>query len=148
MTLLANADEPEAAVKAIAFPRCPHLGIVNVPGKGRGVVATALIPAGTLLESAPVIRITRDETKILKNTILDKYVFDWEDEEEDNQNSLYDRAVVLGAMSLFNHSGNPNSYIEIDFHNQIIKMITDRDIYPEEEITYDYNCPLWFEVKE
>ncbi len=155
MTMLANADEPEAAVKAIAFPRCPDIGIVNVQGKGRGVVATALIPAGTVLEVSPVLRLTRQESKVIEPTIIDKYIFRWIDEPalehpdgEDPGVSLYNCAVSFGIMSIFNHSEEPNALRELDISNQLIKMTALRDIYPDEEITHDYGCQLWFEVKE
>jgi SET domain-containing protein len=122
-------------------PRYPNLAVVDIPEKGRGVIATDFIPSGTLLEVAPVIRITKKETDIIAKTVLDTYVFDWQEEP-------YDSAILLGIVFLVNHSGKPNAKFERDFEAQTMRLNAIKDINKMEEITIDYNCELWFEVAE
>jgi len=69
-------------------------------GKGRGLFATSRIPAGTLLERAPCIRIPKSQYEShLKYTELENYVF---------QLSGGDVFVALGNGSIFNHDKDPN----------------------------------------
>jgi SET domain-containing protein len=121
-------------------PRHPDLAVVDTPKKGRGVIAIQFIPSETLLEVAPVIRLTKVETSFLAQTILDTYVFDW-------QEPPYDSAVLLGVIFLVNHSAHPNAKFERDFHTQTMHLIAIKDIEAGEEVTINYNCDLWFEVK-
>ena len=46
--------------------------------KGRGVFACAPIAAGTVLEAAPVILVSPTQCKLLDQTILHDYYFDWD----------------------------------------------------------------------
>lgn len=56
-----------------------HLEVRQVPGRGRGVFATKDLGAGTKLEDAPVLVITKeqwDEGR-MNDTILGEYGFCW-----------------------------------------------------------------------
>lgn len=154
MTTISKIKRPKTNT-TISCPRHKDIAIVNTPEKGRGVIATAFIPAGSLIESAPVIRMKRQDTEAIADRILGTYVFEWidepkirDDEDEDPGISVYDSAVVLGLTSLFNHSDSPNSDFDVDFTNQLINMKTIKDVHTGEELTYDYGCKLWFEVRE
>lgn len=56
-----------------------RLHVVERPGRGRGVFASRHIPAGTLLEDAPVLVLTKEqwEEGRMDDTILGEYGFCW-----------------------------------------------------------------------
>lgn len=56
-----------------------RLHVVERPGRGRGVFASRHIPAGTLLEDAPVLVLTKEqwEDGRMDDTILGEYGFCW-----------------------------------------------------------------------
>jgi SET domain-containing protein len=56
--------------------------------------------------------------------------------------------LALGLVSLCNHSPRPCAGVERNHARQTIDLIAQRAIMPDEEITIDYNCPLWFEPVE
>lgn len=109
------------------------LSVVEIPGKGRGIIATEDIPEGTLIETAWVKPF--DNSQDLP-TELSGLEFEW-DEKRD--------AIVMGKMTFANHSSNPNCRIEHDFENFTISLIAERPIKRGQELTFDYECPLWFE---
>jgi len=109
------------------------LSVVEIPGKGRGVVATEDIAEGAVIETASVQLFDNSQTLPTELSILQ---FEW-DEERD--------AIVMGKMTFTNHSSNPNCRIEHDFDNSTISLIAERPIKKGQELTFDYGCPLWFE---
>jgi tRNA-specific adenosine deaminase 3 len=63
-----------------APPHLNNLGlrISYIEGKGRGVVASEVFPAQTLLEVSPILLFTREEYEAHgKHTVLDEYAFCW-----------------------------------------------------------------------
>jgi len=125
--------------------RHPALAMTNFPEKGRGIVATSALAKGTILEIAPVIRLTKEETEIIKQTQLDTLVFDWPETVDGKE---YDSAILLGITMLLNHAEQPNAEFDLDYSAQTMILTTIRAINPGEEITIDYGCDLWFDVKE
>lgn len=119
------------------------LTIRTVAGKGRGVFAQRLIRQGEILEQSPVIVITAKEWESVERTVLFDYCYGWGD----------DMALALGMGSLFNHSYQPNTRYTRKVDELLIEYTALRDIYPDEEITINYNCdpndmdPLWFAVR-
>jgi SET domain-containing protein len=115
------------------------------PGKGRGVFATQRIPAGRLIEEAPVIAVPNREIAYLDNITLQDYYFLWGPDQQD-------AAVALGACSLCNHSFDPNCQYIRRPEVETICFVALRDIEPGEEVTINYNGdpgadrPLWFDV--
>jgi SET domain-containing protein len=126
-------------IKPLFFLRHSDLAVIETAEKGRGVIATKFIPKNTILETSPVIRLTTDETQIVSKTLLDTYVFAWMD-------PPYNTAIPLGIVTLVNHSANPNTTLKPDFISRTISISSLCDINPMEEITFDYDCDLWFEV--
>ena len=120
----------------LAFPRHPDIRVADFPGKGRGLVAGNAIPAGELLELAPVIPLRREDLGQRSEGIF-SYPFDWPE-------PPYAEAVALGVISLINHSATPNADFEIDIPNRSIRLFTTAAIAPGQEITIDYGIPLWF----
>jgi SET domain-containing protein len=114
--------------------------------RGRGVFATAFIPAGTLLEEAPVIIVPPEQLESIKNTILFEYFFQWK---VDGREAC---AICLGNGSLYNHSSTQPNARYVRLYSELkIRFVALRDIRQGEEILTNYNgdaeCrrPLWFE---
>lgn len=124
----------------------PPTRIVDIPGKGRGVVAARRLKAGELVELAPVIVVPAKDYDAVSSTVLDGYVYDWGRDGE--------LAVALGQGSLYNHSFQPNVVYEKRLSDRLIEYRALRDVEPGEELCINYNgvvdddTPLWFEVKE
>ncbi len=124
--------------------RAPTVELVTLPGKGRGVMASEAIAKGTIIEVAPVIRLTEVEEAALGTTIMESYVFVWE--EQDAKTGIhYPFALVMGIISMLNHSRNSNTELESDFTAQTMQLRAARDIAKGEELTIDYDCDIWFE---
>lgn len=119
----------------INITRINDVALADIEGKGRGVIATALIPAGTVIEVSPAIPV---ESLSLSGTIINDYTFSWENSE----------AIVFGITSFINHSVNANCSIDYDCDNFTMELTSTQDIKPGEELLYDYDCDLWFEVTE
>lgn len=132
---------------ALSCPRHPHLALIDTAGKGRGVIATAPIAADELLEVVPVIPLTIADAERILPTHIENYVFKWEESDETGL-PLHSTAVALGFISLLNHSATPNANFTCDMVQRIIRLRSARAIAANEEITIDYACDLWFEVKE
>lgn len=124
-----------------ACPRHPHLAITTIEGKGRGVFTTASIPAGTLLETSPVLRLSLKDAKTVEPTHVEDYVFKWDEEG-------FSTALVLGITSLVNHSETPSADFDLNKTDHTVTLRAMRDLVAGEEITIDYGIALWFEAKE
>jgi len=124
-----------------------RLEVRETPSKGRGVFALEAIPAGTLIESADVIPIPRDEMHAIESCILADYDFRWGPDGRDG-------AIALGYGSLYNHSYTPNAHYVRQFDRRALDFIALRDIAAGEEIRTNYNGDpdskkkVWFEVDE
>jgi SET domain-containing protein len=120
--------------------------VADTKFKGRGVFAQQKILKGELIQTAPVVVIPPEQVKLIDQTILGDYYYDWENE------SI---AIAFGLVSLFNHSYNPNAYYIKKFAEREVAYIAWRDIEAGEEITANYNngspdnhAPIWFESVE
>jgi uncharacterized protein len=121
-----------------------RIEIRSDPAKGRGIFATAPIAAGTLIESAPVIIVPAEQCALLDRTILHDYYFEW-DGGGDNASS---GAVALGLVALCNHSRRPRARVRRNLAQATLDLIALMAIAAGDEITIDYNCPLWFEAQD
>ena len=114
--------------------------------KGRGVFTKTSIPANTIIENSPVIIMTGEERKLLDQTLLHDYIFEWG---QDSKQCC----MALGYIAVYNHSYRSNCEYEMDFTNEIIKIKTITDIEAGEELFIDYNGDwnnekkLWFDAK-
>ncbi len=124
---------------AISAPRHAALRVAERQGRGRGLFAGAPLREDELLETAPVLPLRREELGARREGIF-SYPFDWPD-------PPYAEAIVLGVMSLLNHSPDPNAWFETDIPNRVIRLYALRDIAAGEEITIDYGIALWFEYR-
>lgn len=122
------------------------LYIAASEGKGRGVFTTEKIDQGVVVEIAPVIVMELSDRKLLDQTLLHDYIFEWGENKEQC-------AMALGWVPVYNHAYNSNCEYEMDFNEQTIIIKTMRDIEPGEELFINYNGdwddakPLWFDAK-
>lgn len=128
------------------WSRDPRLTLTVSPEKGRCLIATAPIPAGTLLEVAPILWVPPSQTPAIDASALGGHVFAW-GIAPDGSDAPGAVAVALGLVSIANHADAPNADFEQDFDNRALRLIALADIAAGEEITVDYGIPLWFEQK-
>jgi SET domain-containing protein len=123
--------------KPQSLPRHPALRVVEIAGKGRGLVAGAPLRSGEILEVAPVILIRRGEEPSLGSMLYD-YPFKWED-------PPYAEAIALGLLSMCNHSTDPNCDVDLFVDRKLVQLNAIRDIAAGEELTFDYGVAPWWE---
>ncbi len=124
----------------------PFLFIGPTSGMGRGVFTSEDIVAGTVVEVAPVIIMSSKERKLLDQTLLHNYIFEWGDKK--------DRCcMALGYLPIYNHSYTSNCEYEMDFEQEQISIKAVRNIKAGEELFINYNGDwndgklLWFDAK-
>jgi len=123
----------------------PSLFIEKSRGKGRGVFSKEAIPAFTIIEIAPVIVMTAEERKLLDQTLLHDYIFEWGPKNESC-------CMALGYIAVYNHSYKSNCEYEMNFEEEIIRVKTITEIKAGEELLINYNGdwnndkPVWFDV--
>jgi uncharacterized protein len=118
-----------------------RLEIRSDPGKGRGVFARAPIPAGSLIEAAPVVVVPAAQCALLDKTILHDYYFHWDGDPKGDGSG----AVALGLVALCNHSRRPNARVRRNLAQETLDLVALAPITAGDEVTIDYNCPLWFD---
>ncbi|NIG53624.1 SET domain-containing protein [Chitinophaga sp. Cy-1792] len=123
----------------------PYLYVQKSKGKGRGVFTNEDIPAGTRIETSPVLVLSHEDTILADKTFLHNYLFLWGDDESES-------IVALGFCSIYNHDYTPNCKYEMDFEEETMSIITRKAIKKGEELTINYNgvptnkSPLWFDM--
>jgi uncharacterized protein len=113
---------------------------------GRGLFATEPITRDTVLMQAPVLLIAADQRDALQATIVDDYVYEWDDDGT--------AALVLGVSSMCNHADEPNAYLWLVPDGPSAELVSIAEIAEGEEITVSYRAeagpetgPLWFDVR-
>ena len=121
---------------------------------GWGVFTSQHIKKGTTIEISPVIFYPQ---KLLNVSIfmsiaegiksheigIDQYSIAWPDTHDSFQKS----AIMLGYLSMYNHSANPNARFYSDFSDRLMGIIADTDIQANSQITVSYG-PDWFNLKK
>lgn len=124
----------------------PVIFIAPTDNMGRGVFTSESIEEGTIIETAPVIVMSREERRLLDQTLLHDYIFEWGAKKDQC-------CMALGYVPVYNHSYRSNCEYEMDFENDTISIKTVRYIKKGEELFINYNGdwndskPLWFEAK-
>lgn len=124
----------------------PFLFIAPTEKMGRGVFTSQAIKAGTVVEISPVIVMTSEERKLLDQTLLHDYIFEWGEEKEQC-------CMALGYAAVYNHSNTSNCEYEMDYNEASISIKAVRDIAAGEELFINYNGdwndarPVWFQTK-
>jgi len=113
---------------------------------GRGVYTNTLLDADMIIEIAPVLEMSGEERKLLDQTLLHDYIFEWGIKKDQC-------CMALGYVPLYNHSYRSNCTYEMDFKKKIITIKTMRKIKAGEELFINYNgdwdkeAPVWFDAK-
>ncbi|RYZ00526.1 MAG: SET domain-containing protein-lysine N-methyltransferase [Chitinophagaceae bacterium] len=103
------------------------------------------MPAQMLVEVAPVIVLSARHRKLLDETLLHDYIFEW-------GKSRTQCCMALGYISLYNHSYSSNCEYEMHYDEQLILIRTVRPVKKGEELFINYNgvwddaSPLWFDA--
>jgi len=124
----------------------PYLYIAASPIGARGVFTTEQIPESILIESSPVIVMSREERLLLDQTLLHDYIFEWGPNSEKC-------CLGLGFVSLYNHSYHSNCEYEMDYDLNEIRVRTIVPVQKGEELLINYNGnwndakPVWFDAK-
>ncbi|KAF2848952.1 protein methyltransferase [Plenodomus tracheiphilus IPT5] len=130
----------------IRLERCANLVIKSDTPKGRGVFATAPIPAGTTIDICPVLLIGVEEnTNYIEKSSLYHYTYNWPVIDSHGKNKTV-QAVIFGLGSMFNHSTQEQNVGWIrDTKNLVITYRALRDIPVGEELCISYGSRLTFE---
>lgn len=110
---------------------------------GRGVFTSEKIGAGTLIEVSPVIVMPAEDRKLLDQTLLHDYIFEW----GENRDQC---CMALGYIPVYNHAYESNCEYETDFDFNQIRITAVRSIEKGEELFINYNGewnnpqPVWF----
>lgn len=124
----------------------PFLFIAPTQDMGRGVFTREDIDTGTLVEVAPVIVMTAEERKLLDQTLLHDYIFEWGEQSDQC-------CMALGYVPVYNHSYQSNCEYEMDFDSRQILVRSVKPVKAGEELFINYNgewndsTPLWFDAK-
>lgn len=124
----------------------PYVEARNTPQMGRGVFTQKEIAAGTLVELAPVIVMSGDERKLLDQTLLHDYIFEWGEDAKQC-------CMALGLVPVYNHSFSANCEYEMFFSKQVMAVKAVREIKAGEELFINYNGEwnnkktLWFKAE-
>jgi SET domain-containing protein len=124
----------------------PFLFIATTKKMGRGVFTSEQIEPGTLVEVSPVIVMSREERKLLDQTLLHDYIFEWGGKEQQC-------CMALGYVPVYNHSYKSNCEYEMNFEDQTISIKAVHFIKAGEELLINYNGnwdnskPVWFDAK-
>jgi hypothetical protein len=123
-------------------PQPPHgVRVVELPGRGRGLVAARAFAEGELIERAPVIVVPRGDVAPLRGTLLDDYWFWWDEQHV---------ACALGWVSLYNHACPANATFACELAMRTIAIRAVAAIAAGDEITINYHGapddarPVWF----
>jgi len=124
----------------------PSLYIAETKLMGRGVFTSADIDEGTVVEESPVIVMSKGERKLLDQTLLHDYIFEWGEKKDEC-------CMALGYIAVYNHSYRSNCEYEMDFNREMILIRTVHFIKAGEELFINYNGnwnnnkPVWFDTK-
>lgn len=121
-----------------------------VPGdtqeKGRGIFTREELSAETVVECSPVIVMDGEARKLLDQTRLHDYIFEWL---PDGQSLC---CMAMGYLPLYNHSFTSNCEYFMDYSSETMSIKTVRHIKAGEELTINYNgdwddaTALWFDA--
>ena len=113
---------------------------------GRGVFTSENLEKDIVIEISPVIVLSADERKLLDQTTLHDYIFEWGTKRKQC-------CMALGYVSVYNHSYKSNCEYVMDFDAGTITISTVRSIKEGEELFINYNGnwndgkKIWFETK-
>jgi hypothetical protein len=113
---------------------------------GLGVFTNQVLEADTVVEMAPVIVMDAKHRRLLDQTPLHDYIFEWADDKTKC-------AMALGWIPLYNHQYRSNCEYFMDFHENTMFVKTVRKIEAGEELFVNYNGDfdderaVWFDAQ-
>ncbi|SRR5258706_758555 len=122
------------------------LFIGNSIKKGRGVFTSQNILQHAVVEISPVIVMSDVDRKLLDQTLLHDYIFEWGDDHAQC-------CMALGYIAMYNHSYHSNCEYQMNYEEDIITIKAIRFIQSGEELFINYNGnwnnkkKVWFDVK-
>jgi SET domain-containing protein len=128
------------------FMILPCIYVGSAKKMGRGVFTSESLKARMVIEVSPVIVMNQKDRKLLDQTLLHDYIFEWGD-------SPKQCCMAMGYVPLYNHSFNSNCEYEMEYDEGLIRIQTIRKIEKGEELFINYNgtfnntAPLWFNAK-
>ena len=123
------------------------LYIALTKSMGRGVFTSENIEEGTIVETSPVIVMSNNERKLLDQTLLHDYIFEWGVRKDQC-------CMALGYVPIYNHSYKSNCEYEMNFEKEVIIIRAVHFIKAGDELFINYNGRwnnekrVWFEVKQ
>ncbi len=108
------------------------INAVTLPGSDRGVFAATPIPAGAIIEIAPVILLSETDKELLTNTSLFHHYFLVPDKKTPV-------ALGLGYSSIYTHASRANASYQLHLAKQYIIMKACKSIQAGERITLNFN---------
>jgi len=123
----------------------PVLFIASTPQMGKGVFTSENLTAGTVVEISAVIVMSDADRKLIDQTLLHDYIFEWGE-------NVRQCCMALGYIPMYNHSYKSNCEYDMDYDEEIMTIKTVRFIKAGEELFINYNGdwnnpkPLWFEA--
>jgi uncharacterized protein len=124
----------------------PSLYIAPTSSMGRGVFTREPLEKDTIIEISPVIVMSKDERKLLDQTLLHDYIFEWGEKSQQC-------CMALGYVAVYNHSYKSNCEYEMNFEDHMISIKTMRYIKAGEELFINYNGDwnnakkVWFDAR-
>ena len=125
--LLRDADSVPAT--PALQPSSPTLEVRVTPGVGRGVFARVAFEPGAVVDRGPVVVVPAEQWDALSSTVLGRYAFEWEGT---------GAAVVLGLISLVNHSERANTRFRMLEHERVCELVALEPIAAGDELSQDY----------
>ena len=122
------------------------LYIASTTSMGRGVFTAEPIEEGMIVEISPVIVMSKEERKLLDQTILHDYIFEWGGAKDQC-------CMALGYVAIYNHSYRSNCEYQMDFDKELITIRSVHFIKPGVELFINYNGDwndekrVWFDAK-
>ena len=124
----------------------PYLYVKQAEDMGLGVFTSEAIEADVVIEVSPVLVMSGEERKLLDQTALHDYIFEWGD-------SPKQCIVAWGYVSLYNHAYESNCEYEMDYQAGLISIKTMRPVCSGEQLFVNYNgtynnpASLWFDAR-
>ena len=124
-----------------------HLYLAETDNKGKGVFTKKALKADTVIETSPVIVMSAEDRKLLDQTLLHDYIFEWQ------PGGSLQCCMALGWVPMYNHSYRSNCEYFMNYDDDTIYVQTVREIKAGEELTINYNGTwnnkdkVWFDVK-
>jgi hypothetical protein len=119
--------------------------VAETEGRGRGMFTKKDLEKNTIIEIAPVIVMSGGDRKLLDQTLLHDYIFEWGEKKTQC-------CMALGCVPIYNHSYHSNCEYEMNFRKKVITIKTMKKVKSGEELFINYNgewnneTPVWFET--